>query len=110
MTENDAMEICKKYDLLSPLYNYEDTYRGGCWFCPKQCMADLWSLWKNYPDLYTRLVAMEPYSYNTFKPRGVTLAGLAERFESGYIPKRKKKALKFVQMDMFENIDGGNKE
>lgn len=29
LTENDAMEICKKYDLLSPLYNYEDTYRGG---------------------------------------------------------------------------------
>lgn len=29
LTENDAIEICKKYDLLSPLYNYEDTYRGG---------------------------------------------------------------------------------
>ena len=110
LTENDAMEICKKYDLLSPLYNYEDTYRGGCWFCPKQCMADLWSLWKNYPDLYTRLVAMEPYSYNTFKPGGVTLAGLAERFEGGYIPKRRKKAKKFVQMDMFDKVDGGDKE
>lgn len=39
----------------------------------------------------------------------MTLAGLAERFESGYIPKRKKKALKFVQMDMFEKIEGGDK-
>ena len=110
LTENDAMEICKKYDLLSPLYNYEDTYRGGCWFCPKQCMADLWSLWKNYPDLYTRLVAMEPYSYNTFKPRGGTLAKCAARFESGYIPKRRKKAKKFVQLNMFDKIDGGDKK
>ncbi len=53
---------------------------------------------------------MEPYSYNTFKPRGVTLAGLAERFESGYIPKRRKKARKFVQLNMFDKIDGGDKE
>lgn len=108
LTENDAMEICKKYNLLSPLYNYKDTYRGGCWFCPKQCMADLYCLWEDYPDLYGRLLKMEPLSNTTFKPRGVTLAGLAERFESGYIPKRKKKARKFVQMDMFEKIDGGD--
>lgn len=37
----------------------------------------------------------------------MTLAGLAEGFESGYIPKRKKKAREFVQIDMFEKIDGG---
>lgn len=103
LTEQDAMAICKKYDLLSPMYGVDGIFRGGCWFCPKQCMADLWSLWKNYPDLYNRLLEMEPYSHNTFKPRGVTLALLAERFENGYIPKRKVKS-KFVQLDMFDKI------
>lgn len=104
LTEQDAFQICKKYDLLSPMYTSGDEiYRGGCWFCPKQCMADLWSLWKNYPDLYNRLLEMEPYSHNTFKPRGVTLALLAERFENGYIPKRKKR-LSYVQLDMFDMI------
>lgn len=103
LTEQDAMAICKKYDLLSPMYGVDGIFRGGCWFCPKQCMADLWSLWKNYPDLYNRLLEMEPYSHNTFKPRGVTLSLLAERFENGYIPKRKVKS-KFVQLDMFEKF------
>ena len=92
LTEQDAIAICKKYDLLSPMYGVDGIFRGGCWFCPKQCMADLWSLWKNYPDLYNRLLEMEPYSHNTFKPRGVTLALLAQRFENGYIPKRKVKS------------------
>lgn len=103
LTEQDAMAICKKYDLLSPMYGVDGIFRGGCWFCPKQCMADLWSLWKNYPDLYNRLLEMEPYSHNTFKPRGVTLALLAQRFDNGYIPKRKIKS-KFVQLDMFDKI------
>ena len=103
LTEQDAFQICKKYDLLSPMYGVDGIFRGGCWFCPKQCMADLWSLWKNYPDLYNRLLEMEPYSHNTFKPRGVTLALLAERFENGYIPKRKKR-LPYVQLDMFDMI------
>ena len=103
ITEQECFCICRKYDLLSPMYDVDGIYRGGCWFCPKQCMADLWSLWKNYPDLYNRLLEMEPYSHNTFKPRGVTLALLAERFENGYIPKRKVKS-KFVQLDMFDKV------
>ena len=103
LTEQDAMAICKKYDLLSPMYGVDGIFRGGRWFCPKQCMADLWSLWKNYPDLYNRLLEMEPYSHDTFKPCGVTLALLAERFENGYIPKRKVKS-KFVQLDMFDKF------
>lgn len=104
LTEQDAFEICKKYDLLAPMYSVDGIYRGGCWFCPKQCLADLYSLWKNYPELYDKLLAMEPDSHNTFKPNGVTLAILAERFAAGYIPQRRKKRKKFVQMDMFNDF------
>lgn len=103
LTEQDAFEICKRYDLLSPIYEVDGIYRGGCWFCPKQCLADLHSLWQQYPALWDKLVAMEPYSFNTFKPRGVTLKSLAKRFEQGYIPKRKKRS-NAVQLDMFDKL------
>lgn len=33
VTEKDASEICKKYDMLSPLYDMKVS-RDGCWFCP----------------------------------------------------------------------------
>ena len=105
LIEQDAFEICKRYDLLSPMYTSGDEiYRGGCWFCPKQCLADLYSLWKNYPDLWQRLCDMEPDSHNTFKPNGVTLESLAERFAEGYIPKRRKKQQTSVQLDMFKDF------
>ena len=100
LTEQDAMNICRRYDLLSPMYDHDGIFRGGCWFCPKQCLADLYSLWKDYPDLYGKLLAMEPYSFNTFKPTE-SLAELTERFCSGYIPKRKGKS-KYVQLSIFD--------
>lgn len=40
LTEQDAMNICRKHELLSPMYEVDGIYRGGCWFCPKQCLAD----------------------------------------------------------------------
>lgn len=98
LIEQDAFEICKRYDLLSPMYSVDGIYRGGCWFCPKQCLADLYSLWKNYPELFDILIEMEKVSINTFKPNGVTLESLAERFAAGDIPKRRKKWQTYVQM------------
>lgn len=103
LSEQDAMDICRKYDLLSPIYKKDGIFRGGCWFCPKQCNADLYSLWKNYPELYEKIQKMEPFSHNTFKPNGITLSLLARRFENGYIPKRKAKS-KFVQLNIFDKI------
>lgn len=105
LIEQDAFEICKKYDLLSPMYSVDGIYRGGCWFCPKQCLADLYSLWKTYPDLWQRLCDMEPDSHNTFKPNGVTLESLAERFANGYIPVRRKKRDKYVQTSIFDFLE-----
>ena len=100
LTEQDAMAICKKYDLLSPMYGVDGIFRGGCWFCPKQCLADLYSLWKNYPELYGKLLAMEPYSFNTFKPND-SLQHLTGRFENGYIPTRKQRK-PYIQLSIFD--------
>lgn len=103
LTEQDAFRICEKYGLLSLIYKSDDgIYRGGCWFCPKQCNADLYSLWKNYPDYYQKLVQLEPYSsHNKFKSDG-NLSDYAKRFEAGYVPKRRKKRQKFIQLSIFD--------
>ena len=105
LTEQDAFEICKKYDLLSPMYTSGDEiYRGGCWFCVKQCLADLYSLWKNYREYFDILAEIEQVSVNTFRAEGITLKSLAEKFSAGYIPKRRKKQQTSVQLDMFKDF------
>lgn len=106
LIEQDAFRVCEKYGLLSPIYNSDDgIYRGGCWFCPKQCNADLYSLWKNYPDYYQKLVDLEPYSpRNKFKPDG-NLSDYAKRFENGYIPERRKKRTNIAQISIFDIME-----
>ena len=88
ITEAAAFEICKKYDLVSPVYD-GGGFRGGCWFCVKQSIPDVYELWKNYPDYFTELKKLEKDSFNTFKPN-TTLEQLEARFIAGYVPKRRK--------------------
>ena len=106
LTEEDAFRICEKYGLLSPIYNGDDgIYRGGCWFCPKQSNTGLYSLWKNYPDYFKKLIDIEKDSriITKFKPDG-NPSDYAKRFEAGYVPKRRKKRQTYVQMDMFKDL------
>lgn len=56
ITEAMCYEICKKYNLLSPIY--KNTYRGGCWFCPNARVQALAHLKKNYPNLWNELVIL----------------------------------------------------
>ena len=79
ITEAEAMEICKKYDLVSPIYN--TSFRGGCWFCPKQRISQLKWLYKEHKELWDLLKDMEKDSPVTFKPN-LTLAQLEERFKN----------------------------
>lgn len=88
ISELQAMEICKEHDLLSP--KYSNSFRGGCWFCPKQSMWDLYNLWKDYPEYFNILEEMEKDSFNSFKPNK-TIKQIGEQFENGKIPKRNKK-------------------
>ena len=79
ITEKEAMEICEKYDLLSPIY--KTSFRGGCWFCPKQRISQLKWLYQEHKDLWNILRDMEKDSFNTFKPN-TTLKDLEERFKN----------------------------
>lgn len=56
-TEQLAFDLCKKYDLLSPIYEF--TTRGGCWFCPNAKYAELKHLRTNHRDLWDKLLELE---------------------------------------------------
>lgn len=52
-TEKMAMEKCKEYDLVSPIYSTEN--RGGCWFCPNQKIPSWSRLKEKHPHLWEEL-------------------------------------------------------
>lgn len=59
-TEQMAYDLCKQYDLLSPLY--KNAQRGGCWFCPNAKICEFAKLKVNHPELWNELeqLAKEP--------------------------------------------------
>ena len=87
--ELDAMDICREFDLVSPKYD-DGAFRGGCWFCVKQSLADIYQLWRNYPAYFEKLLEMEKDSRCTFN-RHYNLPTLKAKFEGGFIPKRREK-------------------
>lgn len=104
LTEQDCFSICEKHGLLSPIYNLDDgIFRGGCWFCPKQCKADLYHLWKYYPDYFNYLIYLEQFSPCSFRPDG-NPSDFAHLFSCGYVPCRKKVRSKYTQLSIFDFI------
>lgn len=100
ITEQGAFDLCKPYSLVSPVYS-RGGFRGGCWFCVKQCLADLYELYKFYPKYFNILLVLEKDSFNTFKPT-TTLLQLKERFDNGYVPKRRKVCDSNKQLNVFD--------
>ncbi len=58
-TEDDAMKLCEKYDMVSPQYFMEGLKRDGCWFCPNSKYVEKLAIAKAYPDAWNRYVLME---------------------------------------------------
>ncbi len=56
-TEQMAFELCKKYDLLSPIYDF--TARNGCWFCPNARDSALRHLRNKHRNLRDKLLRLE---------------------------------------------------
>lgn len=53
VTEQQAMDICKRAGLLSPIYTVTD--RNGCFFCPNANEKEIRHLYFNHPDLWELL-------------------------------------------------------
>jgi hypothetical protein len=56
-TEQMAFELCKKYNLLSPIYEF--TKRGGCFFCMNARDCELKHLRDNHSELWNKLLSLE---------------------------------------------------
>ena len=56
-TEAMALELCKEYELLSPLY--KNGTRGGCWFCPNSKFVTLKNIYENHPHLWKELQKLD---------------------------------------------------
>ena len=56
-TEQMAFDLCKKYDLLSPVYEF--SRRGGCWFCPNATIREFAKTKRDYPDLWAELQKLD---------------------------------------------------
>lgn len=52
-TESMAMNKCKDYGLVSPIY--ENGSRGGCWFCMNASIQSYSLLKMNHPELWGEL-------------------------------------------------------
>ncbi len=52
-TEKMAFDLCKQYDLLSPIYNF--SRRGGCWFCPNSSNKEFARVKLMHPELWAEL-------------------------------------------------------
>lgn len=57
IAEKDALEICKKYNLLSPIY--EVSRRNGCWFCPYAKDKEIMHFLKNNGGIFDKLIEWE---------------------------------------------------
>ena len=57
IAEKDALELCKKHNLLSPVY--EISRRNGCWFCPYTKDKELLHFLKNNSNTFDRLIEWE---------------------------------------------------
>ncbi|MGO5061853.1 ATP-binding protein [Lawsonibacter sp. LCP25S3_F5] len=56
-TEEMALELCREYGLLSPVYQF--TTRGGCWFCQNQRISEMAHLKEHRPDLWAELLRLD---------------------------------------------------
>jgi 3'-phosphoadenosine 5'-phosphosulfate sulfotransferase (PAPS reductase)/FAD synthetase len=55
-TEAMAIEKCKEYGLLSPVYEY--IKRSGCWFCPNNTIKEFAEFKRRHTELWDSLVKL----------------------------------------------------
>ena len=60
IAEKDALELCKKNNLLSPVYDI--SRRNGCWFCPYAKDKELLHFLKHNGNTFDRLIEWEKES------------------------------------------------
>ena len=88
---------CEERGLLSPIY--QNSTRGGCWFCHNQRLEQLRSLRHEYPELWSLLLKWDMDSPTTFSPNGRTVHDYDRRFQmedEGKVPNDKRFKWKMI--------------
>ena len=83
--EQDTFEICRKYNLLSPLYDL-DINRDGCWFCPNAGKIERQYVNEHYPQLVKKIydmIEMCDYSIDGIENRNTWVAQYLKDKETG---------------------------
>ena len=97
-TEADCFRWCQENDLLSPIY--QDSFRGGCWFCHNQGVQQLRLLRRNHNDLWQLLLRWDVDSPHSFHPDNHTVHDFEKRFameDAGLIPTDRTFRWKMIQ-------------
>ena len=81
-TEAMAMQKCKDYGLVSPIY--ESSHRGGCWFCPNCKISYLAEFRQKHPDLWAELhqLSLAPNLCSYGFKYGMTLQEVEARMDA----------------------------
>jgi 3'-phosphoadenosine 5'-phosphosulfate sulfotransferase (PAPS reductase)/FAD synthetase len=81
--EGRTFSICNKENLLSPTYWFSD--RGGCWFCPNQKTQELELLYREYPELWEKLMDIQkmPNKVSELFNRKETLFDIEKKILNG---------------------------
>jgi len=58
-TEADAMDLCRKHDMLSPQYGMDGQKRDGCWFCPNAKLCEHKAIKEKMPEVWEEYVSLE---------------------------------------------------
>lgn len=110
MTEADCLEYCKNRGIKwlewsERINDYVDLYdildRVSCWCCRNKNQWELYNIWYYFPNTYWKqLLELQSKISSPFRQPnkdgkyGFTLFEIQEKFESGYVPKRRKKIIK----------------
>ena len=87
ITEEMAMKVCEKLDLVSP--TYRGSCRDGCWFCGKQGLDSIRQIYNTDKKKWALLLKWDKISYTRFTPIKQTVAAYGKRFEmenKGLVP------------------------
>ena len=81
LTEADAIDLCKNYGLLSPIYDFAP--RNGCFFCPNAKEREFRHLREHHRDLWDRMLELEqtPGAVKKNYNRTMTLAEMEYNFD-----------------------------
>ena len=99
ITESECMEYLKSKGLYNSLYDYFD--RIGCWWCPKQPIKSLRSLYRHFPDKWQSLRRLEEIHGKPFK-HGYPSWELEQRFMDELVEEKERQEMAAAQMCLFD--------